>query len=188
MNCVKAAKNIEFIIKRSRFIGQVIPCSNEKEVSQQLKQLHQHHVNASHIAYAYRIKSQTNTVVRFFDAGEPSGTAGKPILQHLEGKDLINTLIAVIRYFGGIKLGAGGLTRAYSNAAKQALEGCNIQTYVEFKQLTLQVDYKQLPQLEYHINKLGGSIEHQDFAQSISVTLSLPITAIPHFTSIFKIN
>ena len=96
------------------------------EVLQHLKQLHDEHPNASHIAYAYRIKTDHGLIYRFHDAGEPTGTAGKPIFQHIEGKELINLLIAVIRYFGGVKLGAGGLTRAYGNTAKQVIEAAEI--------------------------------------------------------------
>ncbi|MEQ1531740.1 MAG: YigZ family protein, partial [Methylococcales bacterium] len=131
MLCVKAKLSTEDNIKKSRFIGVIAPCINEREVLQQLRELHNEHANTNHIAFAYRIKTEQGISYRFHDAGEPTGTAGKPIFQHLEGKQLINVLVAVIRYFGGIKLGAGGLTRAYGNAAKRVLEAAELYPYIE---------------------------------------------------------
>jgi putative IMPACT (imprinted ancient) family translation regulator len=108
MFCVKSKYTIEDTIKKSRFIGIILPCSDENDVLINLKQLYQQYPDASHIAYAYRVKTDGGIIYRFHDAGEPTGTAGKPIFQHLDGKDLVNCLVAVIRYFGGVKLGAGG--------------------------------------------------------------------------------
>ena len=96
MYCVKTTQTIEDTIKKSRFIGIIIPCQTEKQALQHLSQLNQTYANASHIVFAYRIKSPQGLVMRFHDAGEPSGTAGKPVFQHLEGKDLINVLIVVM--------------------------------------------------------------------------------------------
>ena len=86
MYCLKSRQVIEENIKKSRFIGVTVPCILEVEVLQNLKQLHDEHPNASHIAYAYRIKTDHGLIYRFHDAGEPTGTAGKPIFQHIEGK------------------------------------------------------------------------------------------------------
>ncbi|HIC45746.1 YigZ family protein, partial [Methylophaga sp.] len=108
------------------------------------------------------------------DAGEPSGTAGRPILAPLEGQDLINTVIGVIRYFGGIKLGTGGLTRAYGAAAKQAIAEANIVKWVEMAQMTLEIDYAQLQLLEYQLKQLRGEIIEQNFTDKVVVTLVLP--------------
>ena len=108
-------------------------------------------------------------IYRFHDAGEPTGTAGKPIFQHIEGKELINLLIAVIRYFGGVKLGAGGLTRAYGNTAKQVIEAAEIGAYVELVKIPLTLDYKQMQPLEYLLKKLDGHILKQDFAEQVRV-------------------
>jgi uncharacterized YigZ family protein len=174
MYCVKSRQAIEEIIKKSRFIGVIVPCANENEVLLNLKQLHDEHPNASHIAYAYRIKTDHGLIYRFHDAGEPTGTAGKPIFQHIEGKELVNLLIAVIRYFGGIKLGAGGLTRAYGNTAKQVIEAAEIGAYVELVNIPLTLDYKQMQPLEYLLKKLDGHILKQDFAEQVRLVIQLP--------------
>jgi len=174
MNCVKSRQVIEENIKKSRFIGVIVPCGSEIEVLQHLKQLHNEHPDASHIAYAYRIKTDHGLIYRFHDAGEPTGTAGKPIFQQLEGTDLINLLIAVIRYFGGIKLGASGLTRAYGNTAKQVIEAAEAVTYVEMATIRLTLDYKQMQPLEYLLKKLDGHILKQDFAEQVRLIIQLP--------------
>lgn len=173
MHCVKTTQTIEDTIKKSRFIGIIIPCLTEKEVLQHLNQLHLAHPNASHIAFAYRIKTPKGLVMRFHDAGEPSGTAGKPVFQHLEGKNLINVLIVVIRYFG-IKLGAGGLTRAYGNTAKKVIEASNLTEYIEYKEIKLELEYKQMQHFEYQLEKLDGMIMKQNFAEKISLLIKIP--------------
>jgi len=178
MNCVKSRHSIEDIIKKSRFIGVVIPCTDESDVWLNLKQLHSEHPNASHIAYAYRIKTENGIVYRFHDAGEPTGTAGKPIFQHLEGKALINLLVAVIRYFGGVKLGAGGLTRAYGNTARQVIETAEIGPYVELANVRLILDYRQMQGLDYVLAKLGGRIVEQDFSEQVHLLVQLPAAQV----------
>lgn len=161
-------------IKKSRFLGIISPCQTESEALRLLKNLHEQHPNASHIVYAYRIQSPNGLVCRFHDAGEPNGTAGKPVFQHLEGKQLINLVVAVIRYFGGVKLGAGGLTRAYGNIAKHLIELAEIIDYIEMVNLQLALDYNQLQMLEYQLKKLDGSIVHQDFAEQVQNQIKIP--------------
>ena len=179
MHCVKSAHTIEDNIKKSRFIGVIAPCSSENQAMLHLKHLYSEHPNASHIAFAYRIKTDSGIIYRFHDAGEPTGTAGKPIFQHIEGTDLINVLIAVIRYFGGVKLGAGGLTRAYGNTARQAIETADIGAYVELVNIRLTLDYKQMQPLDYLLKKLDGQIVEQDFAGQIKLLIRLPAVHVP---------
>lgn len=179
MRIVVQTCEVEETIKKSRFIGIISPCQSEPEALLLLKDLHLRYPDASHIVYAYRIQAPDGLICRFHDAGEPSGTAGKPIFQHLEGKQLINLIVAVIRYFGGVKLGAGGLTRAYGNVAKQVIEAADIVNYIEFTELTLNLDYSQLQALEYQLKKLDGNIIGQDFSDSIRLTIKLPKHNLP---------
>ncbi|MBD9358207.1 IMPACT family protein [Methylomonas albis] len=179
MRIVVKTCEVEEIIKKSRFIGIISPCQTERDALLLLKDLQQRYADASHIVYAYRIQSADGLVCRFHDADEPSGTAGKPIFQHLEGKQLINLVVAVIRYFGGVKLGAGGLTRAYSNAAKQVIEAADIIDYIEFVELTLSLDYHRLQALEYQLKKWDGNIIGQDFSDSVRLTVKLPKSNLP---------
>ncbi len=174
MHCVKTKVTIEDTIKKSRFIGILTPCLSEQEVLNHLNHFHHQHPNASHIVFAYRIKSAKGIVMKFHDAGEPGGTAGKPVYQHLEGKDLINVLCVVIRYFGGIKLGAGGLTRAYGNTAKKVIVASQITEYIEYAEVQLELEYKQMQLLEYQLKKLDGVILEQKFSENISLLVKIP--------------
>jgi uncharacterized YigZ family protein len=186
MKIVTQPCRYEEIIKKSRFIGVINPCQSEREALLALKSLHEQHPAASHIVYAYRIQSPDGLICRFHDAGEPSGTAGKPIFQHLEGKQLINLLVAVVRYFGGVKLGAGGLTRAYGNIARQTIEIAEIIEYVEMADLQLQLDYNQLQALEYHLKKFNGEIISQDFADRVVTRIKLPKQHSDGLLSLFQ--
>lgn len=174
MYCVRSRQTLTATVKHSRFIGVVIPCTSEREARRHLQQLHDEHPNANHIAFAYRIQTPAGLAYRFHDAGEPAGTAGRPIFQHLEGKNLVNLLVAVIRYFGGVKLGAGGLTRAYGNTAKKTLEAAHTAPYLALEQVVLELAYPQMPKLEYWLRKLQGQIVEQSFSERITVLIELP--------------
>ena len=108
----------EYTVNKSRFIAVAEYCEDERAAAICLRKLASQHQSAHHLAYAFRLKTEQGIVQRFSDAGEPSGTAGKPILQFLEGRDLINVCVGVIRYYGGINLGTGGLARAYGGTGK----------------------------------------------------------------------
>ena len=185
MQCIKAPILIEESIKKSRFIGLIYPCTSEAEAATHLKTLHTEHSSANHIAFAYRIKTEKGTICRFHDAGEPSGTAGKPIFKYIEGHDLINVLCVVVRYFGGIKLGAGGLTRAYGNTAKQAIEAADIDEFIELARLSVVLDYKQLQSFEYNLKKFSGIIISKDFAGQVTLIAQLPESLVDEFLQIF---
>ena len=171
---VKTEYRIDYLIKKSRFIGIITPCLTEQEVSNTLHQLHQEYADASHIVFAYQLKTPTGLIYRFHDAGEPTGTAGKPIYQQLEGKHLVNVVISVVRYFGGIKLGAGGLTRAYGNTTRQLIEAAELVPYIEWTSLTLVLAYQEFSAFEYFLKKLEGRIIEQVFMECINLLIELP--------------
>lgn len=175
MNTVKSPHSLEMPLKKSRFIASIMPCADEREVGGHIKQQAELHPHASHIVYAYRIKTANGLLYRFHDDGEPTGTAGKPVFQQLEGKGLVNILLIVVRYFGGIKLGAGGLTRAYGNSAGQVIAAAELCPYIEWVTVPLTLDYKQIQPLEYLLKKLDGRIIAQDFAGQVKVNVQLPV-------------
>jgi uncharacterized YigZ family protein len=179
-NTVTATTEVEYEIKKSRFIGAIMPCQSEDEALRQLGLLARQHQGANHLAFAWRIRQPEGFITeRFHDGGEPSGTAGRPILAPLEGESLINVVVGVIRYFGGIKLGTGGLTRAYGTAAKEAIAAAQFVPWVEMAQLTLDIDYPQLQLLEYQLKQIHGQIIDQQFTDKVTVTLSLPAHELP---------
>ncbi len=112
---IKLIKNNEIIIKKSKFIAYLYEINEINCIKDIINNLKIEHKKATHICYAYKLDNN----VKYYDDGEPNGTAGKPIYNIIEKKNLNNVLIVVIRYFGGIKLGAGGLFRAYSNSASE---------------------------------------------------------------------
>ncbi len=175
---IPSSTEIEYNIKKSRFIGRIMPCVDERDAINQLNQLAQQHPQANHLAFAWQIKQENGALItRCFDAGEPSGTAGKPILQVIEGADLINTVIGVIRYFGGVKLGTGGLARAYGAAAKQAYEASSPRIYIPMQTISLTIEYKQLQHLEYQLKKCNGAIIDKQFNHDVQVEIHLPESA-----------
>ena len=112
---------IELIEKKSKFYGFTFKVETAQEVENIIKDLKKEHKKCTHICYAYSIFSSV-VLAKAVDDGEPSGTAGRPILNVIEKKNLKNILVVVVRYFGGIKLGAGGLVRAYTKCASQAIK------------------------------------------------------------------
>jgi uncharacterized YigZ family protein len=167
----------EFEIKKSRFIGAVYPCATQQQAVQQLNKLASQHSNANHLAFAWRIRMTDGFInERCHDADEPSGTAGRPILAPLEGDNVINVVVGVIRYFGGVKLGTGGLTRAYGNAAKMAIEQAEFQPWVEMTEFDMEIDYSELQNLEYQLKKCKGQIIDQQFTHKVNVSVLLPLS------------
>jgi len=176
LQTLHAPATAEFEIKKSRFIGAIFPCASQQQAAQQLNKLASQHSNANHLAFAWRIRQADGFInERCHDAGEPSGTAGRPILAPLEGENLINVVTGVIRYFGGIKLGTGGLTRAYGNAAKMAIEQAQFQPWVEMTEFEMDIEYSELQSLEYQLNKCQGQIIDQQFSDKVKVKISLPL-------------
>jgi len=174
VRCVNSPAITEEVIKKSRFLGFIYPCLSVDEALAYLHDLRHKHSGANHIAFSYRIRTDQGDVCRFHDAGEPSGTAGKPIYQYIEGNHLINALVVVVRYFGGIKLGAGGLTRAYGNTAKKVIEVADISAFIELASVNFTLEYKDLQHFEYQLAKYSGVIISKDFAGQVNLLVQLP--------------
>ncbi len=162
----------EYVEKKSRFLSQSYLVSNTEEFHNILNKLKNSHGKANHITYAYRIKDNGRMIVKFSDDGEPSGTAGKPILAHLEGQRIIDGVIFVIRYFGGVKLGAGGLVRAYSHSAGLAIKQSEPQVFIDYKTYTFAVPYEKQRQYEYHMNKVNYQSRKEEYGENIEVKIS----------------
>lgn len=120
---VKTGSETEYVISRSRFIGRCFPVTGEAEAAEILERIRKQHWDATHNCYAYRLKSGA---ARCSDDGEPQGTAGMPMLEVLNKRNLFDVLVVSTRYFGGILLGAGGLVRAYTRSASDAVEAAGV--------------------------------------------------------------
>ena len=176
----------EQTITKSRFLAMAMPCADEREVGAALRAFAAQHPTAHHLAYAFRLKTAHGIVPRFSDAGEPSGTAGMPVLKLIEGRDLINVCVAVIRYYGGINLGTGGLARAYGGTAKLALDAAKTMAFVEMKNYPLTITYKQMDMMSSALAKCNGNIVTKAFNEQIDLVVCLPVNEAPNFLNRFK--
>ncbi|MGP5407579.1 YigZ family protein [Psychrobacter celer] len=161
-------------IKKSEFIAYAYPVNSREQAMFHVEQLREKYPDARHWCWAYIIGDPDNTTsAGFDDDGEPNGTAGRPILGVLQHKSIGNIIIIVVRYFGGIKLGAGGLTRAYAGSAQAAVDQMILQPYVPMTQVQILADFATEAQCRYVVESLEGTIE--DVAYSKQVTLTVTI-------------
>lgn len=164
----------EIVEKKSRFIARVKKTETVEEAEAFINECKKKYWDARHNCSAFVI-GNTNQNLRSNDDGEPSGTAGKPILEVLLGEELCNVTVVVTRYFGGTLLGTGGLVRAYQKATKEALENCVIMTKEEGIKIHLVTDYNDVGKLQYLFGQKGISILESDYAQSVTLTILVPI-------------
>jgi len=156
-------------IKKSKFIAYFFPY---KDFDKVMKRLKEEHPKARHHVYAYRYLNDFDQIVEnSSDDGEPRGTSGRPSLKVLDGQGLINSAVIIVRYFGGTKLGTGGLVRAYSDAVNCVIQESILTIYekLEFKRLIL--SYTQLSQIEYIIHTLEILISNKDFESNVILNL-----------------
>lgn len=157
---------IEIIIKKSRFLGYAFLVSSAEQANEKLAELRKLHWDASHHCSAY-VLGPGKQLQKYSDDGEPQGTAGMPMLQVLHHKDVTNTLVIVVRYFGGILLGAGGLVRAYSEAAAKALEAAGICQYVPVIRWRFSVDYAHWARLDRFLQAADIQLEETDYGAEV---------------------
>ena len=161
-------------IKKSVFITRLIPVSSETEAEDILAAIRKEHYRATHHCYAWII-GRSSHAKKFSDDGEPQGTAGRPMLSALEHSSLTNVMAVVIRYFGGIKLGASGLTRAYSQAVTEAVAAAPIKREIRAVPITVGTDYSAYARLESYALGRGWNIQQRDFSAEVTFTVNVPL-------------
>ena len=162
----------EFSEKRSRFIGHLRRVESEAEARAYIEQMKKKYYDARHNCWCYAVHE--GGVVRYGDDGEPQGTAGQPMLNVLQREGVEDAVCVVTRYFGGVLLGAGGLTRAYAKAAKDALDAAGKARMACWTRLRAAVPYPLLERVNRLIDAHGGVAEGSDYGADVSVTLRLP--------------
>ena len=172
---------LELVVDRSRFLGYCREVATETEVKNFLSEIRTQHPQATHHCYAWRLGSGAHPVEYYSDQGEPSGTAGKPILGAIQRLQLTNLMVVVVRYFGGKKLGIRGLIEAYGQAARLTLEKSGVKSKVPKFQATLTVTYADHPALLYRLQQLGADIISTDFAALITMEIMIPEEKRPDF-------
>ncbi|OBZ11557.1 YigZ family protein [Bacillus sp. FJAT-27264] len=166
---VRAPGSQEIVIRKSRFIGHVKPVENEEEAVQFIEDIKKQHWNATHNCSAFMI-GERDEIQRQSDDGEPSGTAGKPILEVIRSQGVKNVAIVVTRYFGGIMLGAGGLIRAYADGAAIALEAGEVITRVLRREVFVELDYTWLGKVENELRGRGIQTGETSFTDKVTLT------------------
>ncbi|RKZ28904.1 YigZ family protein [bacterium] len=169
-------------VKKSRFLGFAYSASSEEECKRILKNLQKRFHDATHIVYCIRL-GYGGKYEYFTDSGEPSGTAGAPIMRILKGQKISNAMVAVVRYFGGIKLGTGGLVKAYSQTARNAIEDAGIIPFIEMVEIEAKIPYGAVSQMAILIDKTGGTITSQDFSEIVTIKARIPKNAINELQS-----
>lgn len=167
------AAEAEFTEKKSRFIGRAYPVETEEEARVILERTRKEHWDASHNVFAYRVGLRPE-IQRFSDDGEPGGTAGMPMLEVLRGESVQNTLVIVTRYFGGVLLGTGGLVRAYTRGAQEAVRAAGIIRKEICCRYCLSIEYTQLGKLQYTLAKEDYVTESVDYTEQVELTVIVP--------------
>lgn len=173
--------------KGSKFLAFAIPCKTEEEVKEHIQRLKKEHYQAVHVCSAFRLGSDKKKY-RASDDGEPSNSAGAPILGQIQSFDLTNILIAVVRYYGGVNLGVGGLINAYRTASKEALESAQMIEQEDEVLITLLYDYNEMPQVMAILKNSPAKIIHQDFQLSCKLSLQIPVSELKILEQIKETN
>ena len=166
---VRQAGSKEIVIKKSRFIGHVMPVETEEEAVAFIEEIKKKHWNATHNCSAYMI-GERDEIQKQSDDGEPSGTAGKPILEVIRNQGRKNVAIVVTRYFGGIMLGAGGLIRAYTDGAVAAIESGEPITRVLHREIFVELDYTWLGKVENELRNRNVRMGETNLADTVTLT------------------
>ncbi len=169
------AKNstAEIVEKKSKFIANIFYVESIQEAEEKIKEVKKKYYDARHNCFAYSIFSEDGVINRFSDDGEPSGTAGAPMLNIINSKKLTNILVIVTRYFGGILLGTGGLVRAYTSAFQEALKSCKeIQKDIGMRAQII-TTYQDLEKLKYYLKQKNISLVETEYGENINVYIDI---------------
>ncbi|BCG01197.1 hypothetical protein PPGU19_057650 [Paraburkholderia sp. PGU19] len=169
-----SALQAELDIRKSRFIAYAIPVADRDAAMEELRRLREEHPTATHVCWALLAGGQSG----MSDDGEPSGTAGRPILEVLRHHDLDGVLAAVVRYYGGVKLGAGGLVRAYTDAIATALQDAPRVERIALASLQVEIGYPDEARVRRWIEQENYALEASAYDMNVQLTIRMPVTAI----------
>lgn len=158
----------EYIIEKSTFIGYAKPIKTEEEAIEFVNEIKKKHKDATHNVWAYTVGENMN-IQRYSDDGEPQGTAGIPTLEVIKKEDLRDVVVVVTRYFGGVKLGAGGLVRAYTKGAKIGIEAGIVIEKVKYTEVRIKIEYTQLGKIQNEIMNLGFTVKDTLYSEDVEI-------------------
>ena len=170
----------ELVEKRSRFLGRVWPVESEEEARAYIEETKKRHYDARHNCWCWRLKDGPE---RYSDDGEPQGTAGQPMLNVFQREEVTNVCCVVTRYFGGVLLGAGGLVRAYTQAAKLALDDAGISVVRRWVEVSVPCPYPLFERMKLEVEGAGGVLGDVEYAADVTVKALLPEGAVEAFSA-----
>ena len=171
----------EIVEKKSKFIANIFFIESVEEAENKIKEIKKKYHDARHNCSSYRVLEEGKIVEKSSDDGEPSGTAGGPMLNILQKRDLVNVVVIVTRYFGGILLGTGGLVRAYSDVTQNAIEEAEKQEIILGKEFEVKVDYSSLEKLKYYARINSINISKIEYGNEITCILQISNENIDKF-------
>ena len=181
MYTISENSTYEIVEKKSKFIANLIYIESKEEAENIIKEYKKRFHDARHNCYAYRVYDENEIYEKSSDDGEPSGTAGAPMLNLLQKNDLCNIIIIVTRYFGGILLGTGGLVRAYSGATIGAIDNCKKAKIEPGTEFQIELDYPNYQSLQYYCNKNNITIKNSEYNENITCILEMNNTIKDRF-------
>ena len=173
LKTIKENTSSEIVEKKSKFIANLFYVQSQEEAEEKIKEIRKKYHDARHNCYAYSIMTKEGIINKMSDDGEPSGTAGNPMLNIILKKELINVLVIVTRYFGGILLGTGGLVRAYSYATLEAIEKAEFVIEQIGYELEIIINYQELEKIEYYCEKNKLSIVNIEYGEKIKCNIEV---------------
>ncbi|TGE32302.1 YigZ family protein [Desulfosporosinus sp. Sb-LF] len=162
----------EQVIDKSRFIGIAVPLATLEQIDEAMQKIREDYPNARHYVYAYRLHN--GFIEKASDDGEPQGTGGRPILDLLQHRNVWNVLVVVVRYFGGILLGTGGLSRAYGGSARQVIIDSELKKLTIFQVYILRVPYEWFELLKYQFEQHKWMIQQEEFSEEVKLLVHVP--------------
>lgn len=161
----------ETVVRRSRFVARAEPVGAPDAAETAIRNVRTNHPNATHVVYAYLIGPPQSEIAGMTDAGEPKGTAGRPVLAVLRGSEISDCLVTVVRYFGGTKLGTGGLVRAYSDAARLVLDELPVRERIERVGFVIEIPYSRLEPIRTLLqDRFLATITGQEYGATVKLT------------------
>ncbi|MEA2103209.1 MAG: YigZ family protein [Candidatus Cloacimonadota bacterium] len=178
---IKKSQWTKLTQKDSRFFGRIYPVSSKKQVYEILKKIENEYRKATHIVFAYRIIDGDDILEYSTDAGEPTHSAGPPVLKVLKGKNLVNVCAYVVRFYGGTNLGIGGLIKAYSKSTHAAIVEAEIVKKINYIIVEIPTSYKQIGKVLYKVKKNMGSVEKIDYEKGVKIIAKIPMARLREF-------
>lgn len=173
LKTIKGNTSSEIVEKKSKFIANLFYVQSQEEAEEKIKQIKRKYHDARHNCYAYSIMTKEGIINKMSDDGEPSGTAGNPMLNIILKKELVNVLVIVTRYFGGILLGTGGLVRAYSDATLEAIEKAEFVTEQIGYELEIIINYQEFEKIKYYCEKNKLPIINIEYGEKIKCNIEV---------------